>query len=66
MTLSDVLSRLHNCCEDNGRYMARCPAHDDRHRSLSIAESDDGRIFLYCHAGCTAASIIAALGLEWR
>ncbi len=61
MTLSDVFSRLHNCCGHNGRYMARCPAHDDQYRSLSVAEGDDGRIFLYCHAGCSVGSIIAAL-----
>jgi hypothetical protein len=46
--------------------MARCPAHDDRHASLSIAEGKDGRILLHCFADCTTEAIVAALGLEMR
>jgi hypothetical protein len=26
-----------------GGWMARCPAHDDRHPSLSIQDADDGK-----------------------
>ena len=40
MTLSDVLSRLPDYRRHNGQYMAYCPAHDDRYRSLSIAALD--------------------------
>jgi hypothetical protein len=49
------------------RWMARCPAHDDRSPSLSITERD-GRIFLHCFAGCAYADIVAASrsrGLWW-
>ena len=47
-----VLSRVQ--AKPNGRgWMARCPAHDDRTPSLSIAQGDDGRVLLKCHAGCT-------------
>jgi hypothetical protein len=46
--------------------MARCPAHDDRTPSLSIAQGDDGRVLLKCHAGCTHQAIAAALGIEAR
>src|SRR5262249_4437194 len=35
-------------------WSVRCPAHRDRHASLSIAEGDDGRALVKCHAGCTA------------
>ncbi len=42
----------------------RCPAHDDRSVSLSVKEGDDGRILLYCHAGCETKDICAALGLK--
>lgn len=41
-----------------------CPAHDDRHASLSVKEGRDGRVLLTCHAGCTFESIVKALGLE--
>lgn len=46
-----------------GRWIARCPAHDDRRPSLSICETDD-RVLLHCWAGCEAADIVAAVGLR--
>jgi putative DNA primase/helicase len=42
-------------------WMARCPAHEDREPSLSIAGGDDGRILVRCHAGCEQHRVIAAL-----
>ncbi len=50
----------------NGRkvgsgWMARCPAHDDRTPSLSIATSSDGRVLLCCHAGCEQQRVIDSL-----
>jgi len=44
------------------RWTARCPAHDDRSPSLSIRQADD-RVLLRCWAGCTAAKVVAAVGL---
>lgn len=49
-----------------GRWKARCPAHNDRSPSLSIREGDDGRVLLFCHAGCSLDSILAALKLGKR
>ena len=49
-----------------GRWIARCPGHADRSPSLSLTEGDDGRILLFCHAGCGAADIVAAVGLDLR
>lgn len=49
----------------DGRWIARCPAHDDRTPSLSIRAADD-RILIHCHAGCHAEDVITALGLTWR
>jgi hypothetical protein len=43
---------------------ARCPAHDDRTASLTISEGDDGRLLMYCHAGCTFEAIMKAAGVE--
>ncbi len=46
----------------HGRYgSARCPAHDDRLPSLSLANGHDGRLLLYCYAGCSFREIIQAL-----
>lgn len=44
-------------------YTTRCPAHEDTHASLSVTEADDGRVLIYCHAGCTVQAIMQALGL---
>ena len=51
----------------NGRgWQAQCPAHNDDHASLSIAEGDDGRVLVKCHAGCPTAAILRAIRLELR
>lgn len=50
--------------ETRDGFSAQCPAHEDRHPSLSIADGDDGRALLFCHAGCAFADILAALGLD--
>lgn len=49
-----------------GRWIARCPAHDDRHPSLSVRETADGTVLLKCWTGCGAADVVAAVGLELR
>jgi putative DNA primase/helicase len=45
-------------------WMARCPAHDDRKPSLSIRDSDDGKVLVRCHAGCDQAQVIEELRLR--
>lgn len=46
----------------NGRgWLCRCPAHDDRTPSLSVTSGRDGRLLVYCHAGCAAIDVLAAL-----
>lgn len=47
-----------------GQWSACCPAHDDNGPSLSIRELPDGSVLVYCFAGCGAATVVAALGLE--
>lgn len=58
-----VLGRLEKVRPSSHGYTARCPAHDDRHPSLSVRRGDDGRVLLHCHAGCSIAGIVASLGL---
>src|ERR687892_1247394 len=45
---------------DNG-WVTNCPAHDDRHPSLTIADGADGRLLLCCFAGCGWSAIRTAL-----
>ena len=56
-------SRGHSPRKSGAGWSARCPGHDDHNASLSISTGADGRILLKCHAGCSAESIVAALGL---
>ena len=46
-------------------WSAQCPGHDDRSPSLSVAEGDDGRVLLYCHAGCSQDRVVDRLGLTF-
>lgn len=65
-TVRDALDRRD--CDPTGpdhKFVARCPAHDDRTPSLSVTEGLDGRALLHCFAGCDTADIITALGLAW-
>jgi hypothetical protein len=63
MTTSEIAHRL-NAQTRGSRFLARCPAHDDRRPSLSLREGSGGRTLLHCFAGCSAEEIVAALGLE--
>lgn len=47
------------------RWIACCPAHQDKTPSLSIRETSDGRVLLHCWTGCGAAEILEAIGLEF-
>ena len=58
-----LLAKLPDAKRNGHGWTARCPAHDDRRASLSIAEGDDGRALVKCHAGCKADAICAAVGL---
>ena len=42
-------------------WTARCPAHEDRMPSLSIRDSNDGKVLVRCHARCEQEQVIAAL-----
>lgn len=48
------------------KWKACCPAHDDKTPSLAISETSDGTVLLKCWVGCTAQSIVLAIGLELR
>lgn len=47
-----------------GTWIARCPAHDDKHPSLSIREMADGKVLVKCWTGCSVDEVVAAAGLE--
>jgi len=62
---SRLLNRLDRVHETGpGRWLACCPSHEDGTPSLSIRVLDDGTVLLHCFAGCSAADVVAAVGLE--
>ncbi|MEY2334272.1 hypothetical protein [Acidithiobacillus ferrianus] len=46
------------------KWIACCPAHDDKRPSLSVKQADDGKVLLICRSGCGVAEIVGALNLE--
>jgi hypothetical protein len=48
----------------SGRWMAKCPAHDDSSASLSIREGREGRVLMHCFAGCALTTILETVGLR--
>ncbi len=62
--LQFVLSLLPDAKETGDGWKTCCPAHEDTNPSLSIREGDDGRVLLYCFAGCSLDAVCEAVGLK--
>lgn len=65
MYISEVLSRFKSVKKTSNGYRAQCPYHNDRNPSLDISEKD-GKILLYCHAGCSAEDILRSVDLSMK
>ena len=66
MTVENLLDHLEKVRQTGaGRWIARCPAHDDKGPSLSIRELEDGRVLLHCFAGCEVEAILDAVGMTF-
>ena len=66
MSIEALLSCLDGIREtEHGKYVARCPAHNDKSPSLAIKNCGDGRILLHCFAGCETDDVLCALGLTF-
>ena len=76
MSLPMCLSRLimaarpEDLHRDGPQWKCRCPAHKDLKASLAIRVSDDGKLLIHCHAGCTAGNnpkpVLDAWGVGWN
>ena len=42
-------------------WIARCPSHDDRKPSLTLALGLQGKILFHCHGGCSQNAVLSAL-----
>ena len=66
MTVNELLSRLDGVRPRGaGKYLGRCPSHQDNSPSLSITEGDKG-LLLKCWAGCELTAITGKLGLTLK
>ena len=65
MIVDDLIARLDGVRRSTNGWMARCPAHDDKHPSLSISEGDKG-LLIHCFSGCAAQDVCTALGINMR
>lgn len=64
MRSEKLLSRLSKVSGKGGnKWIACCPAHDDKTPSLAITELQDGRVLVKCFAGCSAVSVVQSVGL---
>jgi hypothetical protein len=61
--LHRLLPRLEGVIKTGGGYRARCPAHDGKSASLSIAQGDTGTLLVHCFTGCAVHDVLAAVGL---
>ena len=66
MLIDEFISLLEKPRKIESGWSARCPAHDDRHSSLSVAVTHEGKILIKCHAGCDREDILKVLGLNWK
>jgi hypothetical protein len=63
--INNLLEKLQKVKSTNtGKWLACCPAHNDKSPSLAIKQTDNGKILIYCFAGCQVTDIVAAVGLE--
>lgn len=68
MSVDALLPRLQGVKKTGAdRWIACCPAHEDRHPSMAIAMSakNPGNVVIRCFAGCEPEEILAAIGLTF-
>ena len=63
MTVADLAARFPSAKATRDGWSLKCPVHDDRVASVSLSAGDDGRVLLFCHAGCRTPDILSAVGL---
>ncbi len=64
MHIEEILSRLTKVKKTGpGKWIAVCPAHEDRSPSLAIKEHE-GKVLIHCFASCSVADVCGAIGVE--
>jgi len=64
MTIENILAKLSKVRKSNRGYMACCPVHQDKNPSMTITETDDGKVLAHCFScGARGSDVVEALGL---
>ena len=63
-----LLSRLQGVKKIKGsdKWVALCPAHDDKTPSLSIRQLEDSRILINCWSGCGAIDVLESIDMNYQ
>lgn len=65
MTGEEFVSRLEGVRRTGPHsWIAKCPAHEDKSPSLTVAEKEPEKLLIYCHAQCGVEAVTGALGLD--
>lgn len=66
MSAADLIDQLEGVRRTGPRrWVAKCPAHEDRQPSLTIRELDDGRVLVHCFGGCGVVEVLSSVGLRF-
>lgn len=66
LSVQTLLDRVVGWELDATGALAVCPTHDDGHPSLKIDVAQDGKLLLFCRAGCKFKDIAQALDVDAR
>jgi len=63
-----LLSRLQGVKKIKGsdKWVALCPAHNDKTPSLSIRQLEDSRILINCWSGCGAIDVLESIDMTFQ
>lgn len=64
MNIDAFVSLLSGARRAGSGWVALCPAHEDRRASFSVAQGQNGKVLVKCHAGCSTEAILNALKLR--
>ena len=64
--IENILAKLRKVKKTGpNRWLACCPAHEDKSPSLSIHQRDSGKIDVHCFAQCEGRDVLAAIGMKF-
>jgi putative DNA primase/helicase len=65
VTIDKFLTNLTGVRRSGDGWVARCPAHNDQHPSLSVKEVS-GTLLVHCHTGCTFEQIMRSVNSSFN